>query len=445
MKDSTAITDPKSSLKELFLTGIAAVDPARLVLANIKRIEGQLHVCDQVYNLNAYTNIIVMGAGKASGQMAAALESVLGERISKGLVIVKHGHASPTQVITIREAGHPVPDAAAFSATREMLGLAEGISPTDLVIGLWSGGGSSLLADGPAGVPDDAMVALNALLVGSGASISEINAVRKHLSGIKGGQLARKVYPATMVNLLLSDVPGDSPAVIASGPTCPDPSGFVEAWEVVHKYRLASAIHPDLLGVLASGVAGQIPETPKPGDPVFDRVCNLIIGSNRIALEAIAAAAGKAGLSVVKNDLELHGDTVAMAEAIVSEAKRLQTDPSVNKPCCWIMGGETSLKVEGPGLGGRNQHMALVMASMLAGSSGITILAAGSDGTDGPTDAAGAIVDGRTFPDAHAKGIDGEAAIGDFDAYHFFSNAGGHIITGPTRTNVMDIVIILVE
>ncbi|ULQ55793.1 DUF4147 domain-containing protein [Flavihumibacter rivuli] len=445
MKDSTATNDPKSSLRELFLAGIAAVDPERLLLANVKRIEGQIHVCDQVYNLNAYTNIIVMGAGKASGQMAAALESVLGERISKGLVIVKHGHASPSQFITIREAGHPVPDAAAFSATRELLHLVEGVSPTDLVIGLWSGGGSSLLADGPGGVPDEAMVGLNALLVSSGAGIDEINAVRKHLSGIKGGQLARKVYPATMVNLLLSDVPGDSPAVIASGPTCPDPSGFVDAWEVVHKYKLASAIYPDLLRVLAAGVAGQLPETPKPGDPVFDRVSNHIIGSNRIALKAIAAAAGKAGLLVVKDDLDLHGDTVAMAEAIVPEAKRLQTDPSVRKPCCWIMGGETTLRVGGPGRGGRNQHMALVMAKLLAGTSGITVLSAGSDGTDGPTDAAGAVADGRTFPDAHAKGIDGEAAIGDFDAYHFFSNAGGHIITGPTRTNVMDIVIILVE
>jgi hydroxypyruvate reductase/glycerate 2-kinase len=423
-----------------FAAGIEAVLPDRLIRSNVARTGDTLSVCGQSFDLRAVRRIFAIGAGKASGLMALALEEVLGDRLTGGAVVVKYGHATPCKRIEILEAAHPYPDQAGVAATREIMRLCEEAGEHDLVLCLWSGGGSALLADAPEGCSLDEVMSTSKALVNSGASIGEINAVRKHLSRVKGGQVARLAYPAQTVSLILSDVVGDPLDVIASGPTVADPSTFADALRVLRSYRLDAQIPPRILHVLNEGMAGRIPETPKAGDPLLARTGNRIIGSNRLALEAASRYAQTQGLkSVIVTD-RLEGNTEAAAELIVKTALERQTQ----EPLCLLFGGETTLRVTGTGLGGRNQHLALKAALLLKGQRGITVLAGGTDGTDGPTDSAGAVVDEHTCERAAALGIDAEQSLLAFDSYPFFKKTGGHVFTGPTRTNVMDMAVVII-
>lgn len=435
--------DHRLLAEEIFLAGIKGVNPMELMRKNIKMAEGGLIVNDIFHRVNG--KIYVAGAGKASGAMAEAAEEILGGHISEGHIIVKYGYSRPLKKIKITEAGHPLPDHNGFTATRRIIELAAKAGPDDLFLFLLSGGGSSLLADYPEGSSEEDITALNDLLVKSGASISEINAVRKHLSEIKGGQLAKLVFPATLVTLVISDVPGDSLSVIASGPTVPDDSTFEEALEVIEKYRLAGKMPGSLYMRLKNGAEGRIPENPGAGNQVFDKTYNIIIGNNKTAVDAAADKAVEEGFICIKEENQLCLESLEAAEYIVKKALSFRESGNLRKPVCILMGGETTLEVKGPGLGGRNQHLALLCAKLLRRHSGITILCGGTDGTDGPTHAAGAVADCNTWTDAVLNRIDPEYYLRNFDSFNFFREAGGHVITGPTFTNVMDMVVILIS
>jgi len=313
------------------------------------------------------------------------------------------------------------------------------------VICLLSGGGSALLTDYPDGSSLDELMKFSKMLVNSGASINEINAVRKHLSSVKGGQLARITHPARMLSLMLSDVVGDPLDVIASGPTVADTSTFGDAVNVLVKYGIDRTAPANLLQLLKNGYSGKRPETPKPADPMLDRTANLVIGSNKLALESGLRFARTQGLDGEIITDRLEGNTEEIAGMIISRAVDFQKSRGLHKPYCLLFGGETTLKVTGNGLGGRNQHLALKAAFLLKDLAGVTLLAGGTDGTDGPNDMAGAVVDCNTWRNAMDAGIDGNKYLADFDSFHFFQQAGGHVFTGPTMTNVMDVTVVVID
>jgi glycerate-2-kinase len=431
--------------EQIFLAGVASVLPDRLISGRMSLKDNCLIIEDLSFSLETVDNIFVIGAGKASAMMGAEVEKILADRISGGHIVVKYGHSCKLKYIDVSEAGHPVPDSKGLSATKEILKIAEMAGCNDLVICLLSGGGSALLSDVPSGVSPADMIKVNDLLINSGACISEINAVRKHLSAVKGGQLARVVYPATLVNLILSDVPGDPLDVIASGPTVPDPTTFMQAITVFSSFGLIETIPQNILKALREGVDGKRPETPKPGDPVFDKTFNILVGSNRMALEEAKSKALDFNINAIIIDDKLQGDTTTVAEYIVETSLKFRNDKNEVKPVCLLFGGETTVKMTGKGAGGRNQHLALLSAFLLRDHPGITILSAGTDGNDGPTDAAGAVVDSDTIAGALSRKIDPEKHLAEFNSYHFFKKSGGQIITGPTMTNVMDIIVVIVE
>jgi len=430
--------------EQIFLAGVESVLPKNL-------FTGRLSLEDNVLRFGELDlsipegNLYMIGAGKASAMMGAEVEKILGNRISGGHIVVKYGCSCILRHIIVTEAGHPVPDTNGFRAAGDILKIATAAGSDDLVICLISGGGSALLSDAPEGCSEEDMIILNNLLVNSGASIGEINTVRKHLSQIKGGQLARAVYPATLINLILSDVPGDALEVIASGPTVPDSTTFLQAMTVLSDYGLIEKVPERILKYLVNGVKGNMMETPKPGDPIFDTTYNILAGSNKKALEACRTKAIDLNINAVIIDDQLQGDTSAVADYIVATSLKFKNDNNEIKPVCLLFGGETTVRMTGKGTGGRNQHLALLVSLQLRDLSGITVLAAGTDGNDGPTDAAGAVVDSTTIQKALMKDLDAEKYLADFDSYHFFKKAGGHIITGPTMTNVMDLIVVLIE
>lgn len=431
--------------EQIFLAGVDRVLPSRLINKAISFSENCLQAGELSFMPDSFENIYVIGAGKASALMGAEIERMLGDRITGGHIIVKDGHSCHLARIRVSEAGHPVPDSRGLTATRSIVEIAATAGINDFVICLLSGGGSALLFDCPEGISSDEIQEFNKLIVNSGASISEINTVRKHLSELKGGQLARAVYPGTLLSLILSDVINDPLDVIASGPTVPDPSTFQQALGIIRKYALAGSVPRTVISYLTQGAYGKRPETPKKEDPVFDKTFNLLIGNNRLALEAARDKALELNItpSIINDHIGLN--SADAAEYIVESALKVRHDNNVARPVCLLFGGEPTIKVTGKGLGGRNQHLALTCASLLRGHDGITILSAGTDGTDGPTSAAGAVVDSATFINALAKGINPPDYLATFDSYNFFRKAGGHIITGPTMTNVMDIIIVLIQ
>jgi glycerate 2-kinase len=437
--------DPRELTEAIFLSGIESVLPENLIAGQMRLKDNYLLVGSLRFLLKDTGKIYVIGAGKASGLMAAEVERLLGDRIAEGHISVKYGHACRLKYIKVTEAGHPVPDLNGYSATRDMLRIAGKASHNDLVLCLISGGGSALLADFPEGSSPEEMALLSQLLINSGASITEINTIRKHLSRVKGGQLAKVIYPGTVISLILSDVVGDPIDAIASGPTTPDPTTFDQALGVLRKYDLAGRVPAGILKYLEEGEQGNKNETPKNGDPVFKKTFNIVIGSNRSALEAGRKKAGELDLNSFIIDDRLQGDIRGVAIRIVETSLKYQNDKRVRKPACLLFGGEPTLKMTGSGSGGRSQHLALMCGLLLRDKPGITLLVAGTDGNDGPTDAAGAVVDSETAGDALAKGFDPEKYLGEFDSYNFFKNAGGHIITGPTGTNVMDMMVVIIE
>ncbi len=432
---------------KIFDAAIDSVKPERLIASQVSWDGSLLIIQNDAIDLSNIRNLYVIGAGKASAFMAAALEKILGDRIHDGLVIVKYEHGTDCRKIRIREAGHPVLDANAISATEEMCALLSQTGPDDLVICLISGGGSALMEKLPEDISlEDLQTTFSALLK-CGATIDEFNILRKHLSAIKGGQLARKIAPARGICLMISDVIGDDPATIASGPTAPDSSTFQEARAIVNKYSLEGVLPAAILLHLAVGSAGNIPETPKPGDPAFQRMENRILGSNYRALETAEDAAASLGYNTTILSSRVAGEAREVAHVITAIAREIaERDKPLAKPAALIFGGETTVTLKGDGKGGRNQELVLAALDSLADFDvAYAFLCCGSDGNDGPTDAAGAVISRDSWPAAQEKNISPREFLERNDAYHFFKVIDGLVITGPTGTNVMDIGVLLIE
>ncbi|MBW2038733.1 MAG: glycerate kinase [Deltaproteobacteria bacterium] len=428
----------------IFQAGLKAVDPYEAVKGVLRLSGDELWVGERRYRLGDFRHIWVVGAGKAGAPMAQAIEEVLGERVEEGIVIVKYGYLADLERIKIVEAGHPIPDEAGRRGTRSLVEMVKGLGDGDLVFCLLSGGGSALLPLPVEGVSLAEKQETTKLLLECGADIHEINAIRKHLSRIKGGGLAKFAYPATIVSLVLSDVVGDDLDVIASGPTVGDMSTFADCIRVVEKYHLASRIPPAVWGHLQKGAAGRVEETPKPDDPVLCETFNLIVGSNIHCLEAAARKAQQLGYQTLVLSSFIEGETREAAKvhgAILKEV--LRSGRPLTTPACLISGGETTVTIRGRGKGGRNQEFALACGMEIAGWEGAAVFSAGTDGTDGPTDAAGAFADWRTVGRALEMDLDPGAHLKENDSYPFFERLGDLIITGPTNTNVMDIRILI--
>jgi hydroxypyruvate reductase len=445
----TAPTDKIKPLRqhamEIFQASLKAVDPIEAIFRTVKPVDDGLLIGERRLAFKDYDRILVVGAGKAAAPMAKALEDILGGRITDGVIVVKEGHGLSLQHVRLREAGHPVPDERGVHGAEEIMALAQTATARDLVLCVISGGGSALLV-APA---EDIRLAdkqdVTRLLLACGADIHEINTVRKHLSRVKGGGLARLAHPATVASLALSDVIGDDLNVIASGPTVPDPATFADVHRVLETYNLLQQIPPSVQKRLQKGLAGEIPETPKPGDGVFQRCYVQLVGTNFQAL----AAAGKQALNLGYRPLILssvvEGEAREVAKVITAIAKEMRrSENPLAPPACILCGGETTVTLQGSGKGGRNQEFALAAALMLEGLENIVVLCGGTDGTDGPTDAAGAIADGRTISRGRAKGLDPVDYLRRNDSYHFFQALEDLVITGPTRTNVMDVYLALV-
>ncbi len=429
---------PESALRRhalaIFRASLKAADPRLAVAAALRSIQP-----------DAYRRIFVIGAGKASATMALAAEKALGRRIHSGLINTKDGHLAPLKRIQLNECSHPVPDQRGVDGARRIAALAAQAEAGDLVLCLISGGGSALLPLPAEPVTLAEKQAATKLLLACGANIHELNCIRKHLSAIKGGQLARLAQPATVLALLLSDVIGDPLDVIGSGPAAPDASTFQAALQVLVKYDLLAKVPAAVKTRIEQGAAGLIPDTPNSSDPCFRRTRNVIIGSNRIAVDAAAAKARELGYKPLILSTTIEGETrdVAMMHAAIAREVRATGRPA-KPPLCIISGGETTVTIRGTGLGGRNQEFALAAALALEGQPGILAFSAGTDGTDGPTDAAGAQADGATIERAAVLGLNAQASLANNDSYHFFQPLNDLIMTGPTGTNVMDIRLLLI-
>jgi len=428
----------------IFQAGLAAVSPAAAIDRHVIRRANTLTAAGQVIDLEKIRRIIVVGAGKATAPMAMALESILGERISDGLIAVKYGHGLPLARIKITEAGHPVPEANGIAAATRIMARVEGVGPQDLVICLLSGGASALMPLPAEGICLADKQAATRVLLACGATIHQINAIRKHLSAIKGGRLAVAAHPAPTLCLVLSDVVGDDIRTIASGPAAADRTTFADCLAIVESFGVAARMPAAVMDHLRQGALGKTPETPKAHHAAFATTWHQLIGTNFQALAAAREKAVQLGYNPVILSSLVEGRAEDLAGFLSAMARQVPTGHPAPAPACILSGGETTVVVKGSGRGGRNQHLALAAALRIDGQGPITVLSAGTDGTDGPTDAAGAIADAATVQRAAALGLDPQAFLADNDAYRFFKSLDDLVITGPTLTNVMDIQVVLV-
>ncbi len=436
----------RQALCDIAHAAIAAVDPETAVHRHVQRKDHLLIVDNTEYDLEQFRNIYLIGAGKATAPMARAMEDILHEHLSQGMIVVKHGHGLTLRHTTILEAAHPVPDEAGLQASEKILECLTQANADDLVVCLLSGGASALL---PAPLPPlnlEDLRQTTQLLLQCGASIDEINALRKHLSRIKGGRLAERAAPATLISLLLSDVIGDKPEVIASGPTVPDTTSFQDCHRIIQKYHLAPRLPDSVNQVIRDGLAGALEETPKPGNAIFSRTQQVLVGNNRQALEAAATRARQLGYTPLILTSCLAGEAKEAAEFIAAIGKEvvLSQNP-LPAPACILAGGETTVTIRGTGKGGRNQELALAAAIALEGWPHLHLISLGTDGTDGPTDAAGAFASGDSLRRAANQQLDPHQFLANNDAYNFFQPLNDLLITGPTRTNVMDLICLLID
>ncbi|MFH1624541.1 MAG: glycerate kinase [Pseudomonadota bacterium] len=440
----------RKTIRDIFGKAVMAVDPKEVIKRNVRLADSpsgvKLLIRDREYDLSEYRGIYVVGAGKAASSMAWAIEEVLGERIIRGIVNVKYGYREALDKITVNEAGHPLPDEAGVKGTRDILDLIATLSGHDLVICLISGGGSALMPLPCEGITLSEKQNTTKLLLECGATINEINAIRKHISRVKGGRFAKDVYPATLISLILSDVIGDRLDVIASGPTVPDKSTFADCLKIIEKYGITRKIPPVILTHLTDGSKGKREDTPKPGDVIFDKTQNVIIGNNLLAIDEARKHSEEMGYNPLILSSSIEGETKEVAKVHAAIAKEVLTSGNpVRRPACIISGGETTVTIHGSGLGGRNQEFVLAAAMEIDGVEEITVLSGGTDGTDGPTDAAGAIADGGTIERARKLKMDPYSYLKNNDSYHFFEKLDDLLITGPTNTNVMDLRLMIVD
>lgn len=438
-------------LLDIFNAALAAVDPYHAVLRNMTFENNCLHAAGASYELDAFSRVLVVGAGKATARMALAIEGTLGDRITEGLIVVKEGHTAPLKIIKQVEASHPVPNEAGVEGTKRIVELVRAANEKTLVICLLSGGASALFVAPMNSLTLNDKQEVTSLLLKAGASIEELNAVRKHLSAVKGGRFAKAACPAQVVTMVLSDVIGDRLDVIASGPTARDSTTFAEAMAVIEKYGLTKKIPMRILSFLERGVKGQEPETVKSGDSCLHKTRNVIIGGITQALSAANEKARQLGFAPEIITGELQGEARDAARFLATVVRRAHDVLKTRERRCLLSGGETTVTVKGQGKGGRNQELALAFALEIEGLDGVSLLSAGTDGTDGPTDAAGAIVDGNTASRARGLGIDPVQYLDYNDSYMFYqrfdeaSDNKSHVIIGPTGTNVMDLQIMLLE
>ncbi len=440
-----------STLIDIFNAALAAVDPYQAMLKYVRLEQDVLWVAGTKYELNHYNEIVVVGAGKATARMALALESILGARINSGLIIVKDGYTAPLNIIQQIEAAHPVPSQAGLAGTKKILRMTHQADDQTLLICLISGGASALLIAPSADITLADKQQVTSQLLKTGASIEELNAVRKHLSQVKGGRLAQAAFPASVVSLILSDVIGDRLDVIASGPTAEDKSTYADAWAVIEKYQLQNLIPEPVARHLQQGLAGKLEESIKAGDACLRKVQNVIVGGLNQALAAAKDKSLQLGFKAEIIMADLQGEARDAARLLADKARATLGKMKPGECCILLSGGETTVTVKGAGMGGRNQELALAFLLEAEWIQGVTLLSAGSDGSDGDNDAAGAIVNGHIAIKSRQLELSPERYLADNDSYHFFrefdqrSGGNAHFITGPTGTNVMDIQILLLE
>jgi glycerate 2-kinase len=440
-----SLKQQRRDARVIFEASLAASDPMPLIGRRLQ-LDGEiLYAGERLYNLANYSDLYVVGAGKATARMALAVEALLGERISGGIVIVKRGHRVSLRNIEIVEASHPIPDQVGLNATESIIGLLRRTQKTDLILCLVSGGASALLSSPIEGLRLQDKQQTTQALLNCGARIQEVNAIRKHISRVKGGRLAELAYPSTVLSLILSDVIDDSMDNIGSGPTAPDSSTFADCLSIIDRYRVGAMIPVAVTSFLKKGAAGEIVDTPKAGDRIFQKVQNLLIGNNQLALVAAKEKAEALGYHtlVLSSSIEGEARKVAIDHTVMARDVLSRSSP-IRPPACIISGGETTVAIRGNGSGGRNQEFALAAAIEIDGLEGVVVLSGGTDGTDGPTDAAGGIVDGTTVQRAKDQGLDAQSYLERNDSYPFLKTVGDLLITGPTLTNVMDLRLVLI-
>lgn len=431
-------SNTQNEARLIFDSALKAVDPYACVMKHMDHIKSS-------FKEGGFERIVVAAAGKGAYLMCRAAEEALGDLISEGVAVTKYGHGGKLGRIEIFEGAHPLPDASGAEASEKIIELLRSSDEKCLVLCLLSGGGSALLVAPAENLSLDDIQKTTDLLLRAGADIKELNCVRKHLSKVKGGRLAEAAFPSPVISLILSDVIGDPLDIIASGPTSPDPTTFEDALRVIDKYDLKNYIPSSVMKHLQGGSSGRIKETPKDGDDIFSKVKNVIVGNNLIALEAASSKAKELGFEAEITSDRLSGDASQLAATLAEYSIKRQSSLAAGGRLCVISGGETTVVVKGKGKGGRNMELALVFAEKIKGAQGITLLSAGTDGTDGPTDAAGAIVDGDTVIKAAANGYVAGEYLEDNDSYNFFAQTEGLLKTGPTGTNVMDVQVMILE
>tara|TARA_B100001123_G_scaffold314375_1_gene351805 strand:- start:951 stop:2309 length:1359 start_codon:yes stop_codon:yes gene_type:complete len=435
----------RKDAREIFDAAVEVVDAEQCVRQFVSLSGDILKIGEESFDLGGFDRVVAVGTGKASPRMGIALEAILGDHLDGGVMNTKYDHAEPLKKIRIVECGHPVPDEAGVSGTDQVLELLAGADERTLVICLISGGGSALMPAPSEGITLEEKQDTTKLLLGCGANIVELNAIRKHLSRVKGGGMARAAFPATVVALMLSDVIGDPMDVIASGPTVPDTSTFKDCWEIFEKYEITDALPSAVRERFEAGVSGDIPDTPKPGDEALEKCHNVVVGSNGLAVGAANEKAIALGYNTLVISTRLEGEAKEIAHLYSAIAKEIRTEGKpIAAPACVIAGGETTVTVRGDGKGGRNQELALAGAIQLSGWGEVVLFSGGTDGTDGPTDAAGAVADSETISRSEQAGLSAIGFLKNNDAYHFFKPLGDLVMTGPTGTNVADVAFVIV-
>jgi glycerate 2-kinase len=429
-------------VERIMAAAVDAVDPQKAIKRAFAMNQMGFDLAGQKFSFSNIHRMIALGAGKAALGMTRGIVNIFGEHIDGGLVITKYAPSGVEKIgnIDVRIGNHPIPQTQSLEATQSLLRWTNGLSTDDLVFVLISGGASALMSAPVEGVSLEDMQNLTQRLLACGATIREINTLRKHLDRVKGGGLARELFPARVVSLILSDVVGNPLDVIASGPTVTDPSSFSDALEILAHYQLMDKVAAPIIETLENGKAGKRAETLKDGDSELDNVTNVLVGSNQIAADAAFQEAQRAGLNSVVLTTSLQGEASGAGRFLANIARQCAgRDQPVRRPACLIAGGETTVTLSGKGKGGRNQEVALGASSVLDGMADSLLVTLGTDGEDGPTDAAGAAVNGSTFRRAVQAGLSVETALVENNSYPFFERLGDLVITGPTGTNVNDL------